>query len=265
MLVKVFERKLLATKVPAGTFPGILDFDYVVESDTDGYDPSGRLIFKFRRNVIDQAVNERFPAIADICRKTQSLRTNAAGPQIYEDSRIIGFSIDRFERYARETDYTSKNHAGYKKLIPLVEAVDRLYRSEFPQQYYYQRALDIDPHFQIGTSIFNQGIINKSFRTALHLDRGNIPGTMSNLICLGNESYIGGSLIFPEYRIAIDLRPRDYIGFLGQEIWHGNSEISGQGIRLSLVFYAKKEFIGRTYDDELRKMAVCILRSSVGS
>ena len=65
----------------------------------------------------------------------------------------------------------------------------------------------------------------------------------------------------PEYRIAINLRPKDYLGFMGKDIWHGNAEIGGSGIRLTVVSYIKKDLIGKNYDQEIAKTALKMLNS----
>ncbi len=260
------ERKLTEDRIFNGTFPGVYDFDQLIDADADGYDTDGRLLFKFRKGIVPVRINDNFPNLANYCLKKRSLRIDAAGPQYYEESRLLGYDLNkRTNNCVAETQFTKDKHDEFKKSIYILEFINDLYKAEFPSAYYLQKSLKIDPHFLIGRTVFSQCIINKSFRTCLHRDKGNVEGTMSNLICLGDESYSGGYLVFPEYKIAIKLRPRDYLGFLGQEMWHGNTEIKGPGMRLSMICYARNNILGKTYDEELFKHFTKIKRKFDGN
>lgn len=250
----ILEKKIEDCSLFRGTSPGVYDFDRLIDFDADGYDSEGKIIFKFRKNAIPSSINDNYPKLAAICRRNVSLRSDAVGHQIYEVSRTIGYDLNtRNNNYISETGFTRDHHREYKSIINVIEMVNDIYRKEFPDYYYAQERLDVDPHFLIGRSIFSQSIFNKSFRTFLHRDRSNAEGTISNMICLGDESFSGGYLVLPEYRVAINMRPKDYLGFYGREIWHGNTEIKGPGIRLTIVCYLKKEIIGKKYEEELLK------------
>ena len=252
----LLEKAVSDGQIFKGTFPGVYDFNRLVENNTDGYSREGELLFKFRKGVVPNKVNDDFPSLADICKRKVSLRTDASGHQVYEQSRLLGYDLNiRTNNCVAETSFTKDQHRDFKKWIYLIEIINDIYRTEFPGAYYFQEKLAVDPHFLIGTTVFSQCIVNKSFRTCLHRDRGNVDNTMSNLICLGDNSFSGGYLVFPEYRVAINLRPRDYLGFLGKELWHGNTEITGKGTRLSVICYSKKEIVGKKYVEELSKLA----------
>lgn len=219
-------------KIFRGTFPGVYDFDQLIECDADAYDTDGKILFKFRKGAVPHQFNDNYHLLADHCVRTMSLRTDACGPQVFEDSRVIGYDLNiRSNGYVAETKFTKENHREYKRLISVFEMINEIYKREFPLNYYLQEKLNVDPHFLIGRTVFVQAIVNKSFRTCLHRDRGNVEGTVSNLICLGDSSFTGGHLVMPEYRVAINLRPKDYLGFMGRDIWHGNTEIGGPGTR----------------------------------
>lgn len=234
-----------------GTAPGVYDFDHLVDEDTDGYDSEGRILFKFRKNAIPTAVNDNYPKLSDICVRNVSLRSDAAGFQIFEESRVVGYDLNpRANNYVSETGFTKYQHREYKSIIGVIELVNDIYRKEFPKYYYFQEKLNVDPHYLIGRTVFSQSIFNKSFRTCLHRDRSNVEGTISSMICLGDESYTGGYLVLPEYRVAINMRPRDYLGFHGREIWHGNTEIKGPG-----------KIVGTLDDDRLQAFSKIIAAS----
>lgn len=244
-----------------GTPPGLYDFDRLIESDVDAYGDDGNILFKFRKGCVSEIVNDNFPKLSDLCEETLSLRSDAVGDQITEESRVIGYDLNRRSNgFVAETRFTREQHREYKAIIPIVELVNEIYKKEFPLNYYLQENLEIDPHYLIGRTVFSQSIVNKSFRTHLHKDKGNVEGTVSNMICLGNNSFSGGYLVMPEYRVAINVRPRDYLGFMGRDIWHGNTEIKGSGTRLTIVCYTKRELIKKLYDEEMAKMGMKFLK-----
>jgi hypothetical protein len=89
--------------------------------------------------------------------------------------------------------------------------------------------------------------VNKTFRTAAHRDAGDLDTGLSNLLVLSNDgNYTGGYLIFPEYRIAVNVRPGDLLLVNNHEIIHGNTPIvleSPTSDRVSLVCYFRKKMV----------------------
>jgi hypothetical protein len=66
-----------------------------------------------------------------------------------------------------------------------------------------------------------------------HHDDGNIPGALGVLTVAGE--FTGGLLVFPKFRVAVNLRPGDVLIADNREL-HGNTPITGN--RLSIVCYA---------------------------
>jgi hypothetical protein len=94
--------------------------------------------------------------------------------------------------------------------------------------------------------VFTTITVNKSFRTAAHRDAGDFQDGMSNLLTLGDGEYTGGYLIFPEYRVAVDVRPGDLLLVNNHEIIHGNTEIKlnfPEAERVSLVCYLREKML----------------------
>ena len=69
-----------------------------------------------------------------------------------------------------------------------------------------------------------------------------------------NGKYTGGYLVFPEYRVAVNVRPGDLLLVNNHEIIHGNTPIEtyDDGERISLVCYLREgmlELGSKQYED----------------
>lgn len=164
-------------------------------------------------------------------------------------SGIAGY-FGRYPRipYCRLTSYTASKTQKWKKAVPFIENVSDWFHDLVPGRYENQKKFceKLDDHFIIGNSVFTTITVNKNFRTAAHRDAGDLNDGFGNMICLGNSKYDGGLLIFPEYRVAVDLRPGDAFLFDPHEI-HGNTEIvPHEGHiddfeRITCVLYARED------------------------
>jgi hypothetical protein len=69
---------------------------------------------------------------------------------------------------------------------------------------------------------------------------------LSNLLVVGSGDYTGGYLIFPELRIAVNVRPGDLLLVNNHEIIHGNTPIVlnyPEAERISLVCYFRENML----------------------
>jgi hypothetical protein len=119
----------------------------------------------------------------------------------------------------------------------------------------------MDPRFLVPETVFTTITVNKSFRTACHRDAGDLNEGLSNLLVLGDGEYTGGYLVFPEYRVAVNVRPGDLLLVNNHEIIHGNTEIKlnhEKAERISLVCYFREAMLDlKSWDYEhLRKQYV---------
>jgi hypothetical protein len=73
-----------------------------------------------------------------------------------------------------------------------------------------------------------------------HQDDGNLAGSYSAMTVISAGNYTGGLLVFPRWRVAVDVRVKDVlIADTGREP-HGNTEIvpvNGYFCRVSVVAY----------------------------
>ena len=214
-----------------GRFPDPSNCRYLNRSATV-YKPDGSMLLAFRRRAV-LAADWRlaFDAVRRGARKTDPMfgRKLAAGGQSEFYSGTLG-------RMSGNLTYPTRDDPkGWERMRPLIRSLDAVFRSECPKEYAIQRELvrDIDPGYFVPGTPFTTVTANRSAQTAYHPDEGNVPGSFGVLSFEG--SYSGGLLVFPKYRVALNLRPLDVLIADNLEL-HGNTEIWGH--RLSIVCYA---------------------------
>lgn len=161
-------------------------------------------------------------------------------------SSIIGY-YDRYVRqpYCRLTAYTEHHPEAYTKILPIIHRIDRLFEKYAPIKYKKQREIadNCSQDFVIGGTSFSTGTINLNYRTAYHRDAKNIEGGMCGMAVIGGGDYTGGVLVFPEYRIGVNVKSTDVIIMDNGPLIHGNTEMVGKlgdFQRLSLVMYLRE-------------------------
>ena len=165
------------------------------------------------------------------------------------NSGIAGW-FDRYPRipYGRATAYTQNHYDKFKMSFPFLQSLDKGYKKLLPWRWGNQRAAadKVDPRFLVPKTVFTTVTVNKTFRTACHRDAGDFTEGLSNLLVLSNNGkYTGGYLVFPEYRIAVNVRPGDLLLVNNHEIMHGNTPIEtyDDGERISLVCYLREKML----------------------
>ena len=146
------------------------------------------------------------------------------------NSGIAGY-FDRYPRipYGRACSYNEKNPELFEKSYPYFRKLNEKFKELLPQRWTYQKSYadNIDQRYLIaGDTVFTTATINKTFRTAAHLDAGDLGGGFSNLgVITKGSDYKGGYLVLPEYRVAINIRPGDLLLIANHTAIHGNTEI----------------------------------------
>lgn len=179
-------------------------------------------------------------------------------------SGVAGW-FDRYPRipYGRATSYTEKNPELFEKSYPFLQSLNRGFKELLPWRWNNQKvaADKIDPRFLVPGTVFTTITVNKSFRTACHRDAGDLNEGLSNLLVLGDGEYTGGYLVFPEVRIAVNVRPGDLLLVNNHEIIHGNTPIvlnHDNAERISLVCYFREKMLElKSWEyEQLRKQYV---------
>lgn len=144
-----------------------------------------------------------------------------------------------------KTGFTKKYPAEWEKSLPFFQSVYAHLKREMPNIHKLHKA-QCDKHrkFTIPGTNLTTVSINVNYATSYHLDTGDLDDGMSTLTVLEIGEYTGGYLVFPTYRIAVDIREGDVILNQSHKLYHGNSPISpitAGGKRISFVTYLKKK------------------------
>ena len=165
------------------------------------------------------------------------------------NSGIAGW-FDRYPRipYGRATSYTRNHFDKFKMAFPFLQTLNKGFKELVPWRWGNQKAAanKIDQRYLVPDTVFTTITVNKTFRTACHRDAGDFTEGLSNLLVLSNNGkYTGGYLVFPEYRIAVNVRPGDLLLVNNHEIIHGNTPIEtyDDGERISLVCYLREKML----------------------
>lgn len=176
--------------------------------------------------------------------------------QVY--SGVAGY-FGRYPRnpYGRATAYTQNNREKFEKSYALLQKLAKGFKELLPERYAAQEKAckKIDEGYVIPGTPFTTLTVNKTFRTAAHLDAGDLEEGFSNLSVLTNGAgYSGGYLVLPEFRVAVNIRPGDLLLVANHSGIHGNTEIKVEegGERISLVAYFRENMLQlgeKVYED----------------
>jgi hypothetical protein len=233
--------------------------------DVDVYKPDGSLLLALRTGALpDGDCDRAHPALRLAARTTNNRGVAAGGGRAARrkrdgtlsrttyaagvDSGIAGY-FDRTARepYCRTTAFTGTEVRAWRAAQPFVRAVDAVFRRELPGRYEAQmRAVRrTPPEWVIRGTAFTTVTVNRNYRSAVHKDEGDLREGFGVLSVLRAGEYEGGHLVFPKYRVAVDLRTRDVL-LADVHEWHGNTPIVGEDgeyERVSCVFYFRRGMV----------------------
>ena len=169
-------------------------------------------------------------------------------------SNVVG-ALDRqaIIPWARLTSTTQKNWEGFTGEAPFFREVDALFKEHMPEnhKFLYDRFQEVkDPRFNLFDTAFTTVTINNNFRTAYHRDKMNCKGGIAVLSAVTQGTYDGFGLIFPQMRLAFDIRQGDFLCGDNQGYIHGQMPMenaSPDAESIWFVFYSKERL--RFVDD----------------
>ena len=251
-------------------------YDLLLEEDAIVYKPNGEVLCVFKKKVIPLDIcrrahkNLRQSATVTSNRGTAGGTTDVGLSKTYiksgnfgkikvkkdgtmsktrhanpVNSGIIGF-YDRYPRipYCRLTSFNLKHSKKFAQAIPFIKAVNKVFEKYAPDRYNAQLEMikKTSPDFYIKDTAFTTITINKDWQTAVHKDKGDYPKGMGVMSVLRYGEYTGGNVVFPKYKVAVNLETTDVLLSDVHE-WHGNTELKGKGNweRLSCIFYYRKK------------------------
>ena len=197
--------------------------------------------------------------VNEVERVSQFMSQSHYGNKVH--SGVAGF-YDRYPRipYGRATAYNASQPEKFKLALPYMQKLSKAFSEMMPQRWNAQNAAckKLDPEFVIPDTVFTTITVNKTFRTAAHRDAGDLSTGFSNLgvVTTPDCNFKGGYLVFPEYRVAINIRPGDLLLINNHEIIHGNTEIiidnPEKDARYSIVCYFREGMLDlgeKKYED----------------
>lgn len=244
-------------------------YDIVITKDTDCYwidNGQKKILFKFRKNVVPKKLMDIARSVYEQHMKkakgTSFKDTSENGDKKYTyrsyKSKISGFydralinhfSLINTKTVCRTTAFTKNNFKEWTTAIPFFETVAKYYKELAPNHYKRQINLfkQCPPGFQIGKTPFTTITTNYNWRTACHKDTGDFPDGMGNITVVGDDSYQGGFLGFPQFKVAVDVRPGDIL-IMDVHQYHCNTELKADdnNVRLSFVCYFRKNTVNCT-------------------
>lgn len=177
------------------------------------------------------------------------------------NSGIVGYmdGNPRFP-YCRLTAFNLAHAEQFAACMPLIQLVDSKFKELMPERHaaqmrYHERT---HPDFKLPGTSFTTLTVNANFRTACHTDQGDLKEGFGVMTAMRAGHYRGGYLIFPKYRIAVDMQTTDLICADVHQV-HGNAPIigiPGTYKRISLVFYYREKIISCKSAEEERRKAM---------
>jgi hypothetical protein len=248
-----------------GRFLDDTDYDRLVRDDTTVLKPDGTPLLVYVRNALPHDVVRSAADVLRTVRPESKNRGAAAGSSRYRErkldgsqsrttvadplpSGLMGF-YDRSPRqpYCRATAFTARHHRKFTQLRPFVSAVNGVFERYAPDRYRAQAEMvgRCDPAWVIPGSVFTTLTVNRTLRTACPRDQGDYAPGFGVVSVIEVGAFAGGHLVFPSYRVAVDLRSGGVLLADVHEL-HGNTPIVGEPdrfLRLSTVFYARSKMV----------------------
>ena len=237
--------------------------DFIIDHDADVYTKDGKLLMKFRTNVLnDYKINEFYDNIIDFAKRETSNRGSTSGSNkknVGDNPKVMTNIFGYFDKLApkqkmlmrqsgkkimpvRQCKFNMDYPEKYKKTLPLLKEIDSLYKQLIPDPYSRQRKKANQTHFKIEGTSFTTVTTNINFQTTIHTDKGDDEEGFGNLTVIERGDYTGGQTCFPQFGIGVNVRTGDIL-FMNVHEWHGNLPIKGKKdsfIRLSIVCYLRR-------------------------
>lgn len=254
-------KKILTSRQAEGLRKSFLSGDgyQIIDTDMDGYDVNGELLFKFRKNRIPlDILKSGYEAFKDSIEPTEGrgAASGASKKRIRKDGTISNITVGNFVesgnvgymdsnamiRYCRKTAFAKDYFAKFKAGIPFVKCVDQLYKELCPEHYTKQKAIAeaTNRNWVIEDTSFTTVTVNRNFQTAVHKDSGDYPQGFGNLCVYREGDFKGAYFCLPEYGIGIDMQNTDIL-FVDVHRWHGNTPFIGENyLRIAFVMYYRE-------------------------
>ena len=247
--------------------------DLLINHDADVYGDNGILLVRFRKNILPKKnTNAFYDNVIKFARNVSTNRGNTTGSHsktknVANNPKIMSNILGYFDRWGpahkfvfkkkgvpapmsvHETKFLKDYPDLFKKCLPLIEDIDKLYKKLLPDYYKAQYNKAKKTPFAITNTSFTTITTNVNFQTTVHLDKGDDVEGFGNLTVIERGSpYKGAETCFPRYGVAIDVREGDML-FMNVHEWHGNLPMLNKKEdteRLSIVCYLRTNIYEKT-------------------
>jgi hypothetical protein len=252
------------------------DISKIIDHNADVYTSEEKLLLRFRKNVLPKThIQQFYDNVIKFALNTTGNRGSATGSKtkdIGTNPRVMSNIFGYFDRWSPGQKYVFKKLGKYpkvdvrecrfnmdypelyKKTIPLIQDIDKLYKKLTPEQYSKQIKKAKETHFKIPGTSFTTVTTNVNYQTSIHTDKGDDEEGFGNLAVIESGKYTGGETCFPQYGIGVDVRTGDML-FMDVHEPHANlpiKKIGEESKRLSIVCYLRKNVWLRTKNKSIR-------------
>jgi len=226
------------------------------DASLDYRKPNGDLLFALRRGAIPKELCDL--AVSSYLKAGQRVSTNrgfAAGAKHrtltttgYErapkaQTGIIGYlDSPTSQKPCRLTSYSRDHFEKYTAGIPFIKALDDAFAMATPEAHARQKIAAAATPFRIADTAFSTVTVNYNFRTAVHRDAGDFREGFGTLCVCSSPGMHGGLILFPDFKVAIELGNGDFLAMDVHE-YHANSPLiqdTPADYRLSFVAYLRE-------------------------
>lgn len=238
-------------------------YDILATGDCCIYKPDGSVLCALRKRAVSEEIQQASSEALLFLRryKSDNRGVYAGGVRVPKDgsktgrivdpetgepmvvaSAIVGY-FDRYPRipFCRETAFTAGEVERWQTLLPLAQRVGDVMREAVPAR--WQAQMDVvartTPEFVISGTPFTTLTVNNTVRAACHYDKGDLKQGFGCITALRTGRFHGFYLVFPEYRVAVDIENGDVLLFDPHEM-HGNTamhKVDPDAERVSVVYY----------------------------
>lgn len=143
-------------------------------------------------------------------------------------SAILGaFEPSGVYRYCRMTEWTGRNLPEWETLAPLFRTISHHLEERVTERYNVQMEMTrkTDASWVVPGTPFTTITVNNSYPTGVHKDDGDLVDGFSTIACIRRGEYDGGVLVFPQYRVGVNLMDGDLL-LMDAHQWHGNTRMT---------------------------------------
>lgn len=215
------------------------EYDTLVTGPARVLKPDGKPLAVYLPGALDAALLAgMYPTLHALRTLQTDNRRLASGSKAIKDgtrerSKLVASGIiGNFEatprfQYCRLTAWSGAELDKYRNLFPMFDAIADHFAEHVPDRYGTQMryANATHPDWRIGNTPFTTITVNNTYPTGVHTDAGDLEEGFSTLAVLRRGDYSGGRLVFPEYRVAVDMGHGDVLLMDAHE-WHGNTAMT---------------------------------------